>query len=78
MVFTERLVVSIEKCMKSELTQTLRISGLIVLGPLEEKEAMNGDDLTLKTAFGLVIKPLGFLEKPQMHYVRMQQHNLTN
>lgn len=41
--------------------QTLRISGVMVFGPLEENAAMNGAGFVPSTVFGEVIYPFGFL-----------------
>lgn len=39
----------------------MRISGVTMLGPLEEKDAMNGAGFVPSFAFGAVINPTGLL-----------------
>lgn len=43
------------------LSRTLRICGVMELGPREEKAAITGDGLTPSTAAGGVIRACGFL-----------------
>lgn len=51
------------------LWRTLRISGVIVLGPREEKAAMNGAGFVPSSVFGLVMYPSGDLEKIAVHVI---------
>lgn len=47
--------------------ETLRISGVTVFGPLEEKAAMNGAGFVPTTALGAVMNPTGSLLKIFLH-----------
>ncbi|RWW05521.1 hypothetical protein GW17_00031201 [Ensete ventricosum] len=59
------------------LRRTLRISGVIVLGPREEKAAMNGAGFVPSSVFGLVMYPSGDLEKISVHVIACYSTPLT-
>lgn len=48
-------------CFNGKKKLTLRISGVMVLGPLEEKEAMNGAGFVCSCVFGGKSLACGFL-----------------